>query len=501
MIISPFVLVVAIGAEVDISLLPERPSEPPCSLLCMSAPVGLTDTVEPAFSCPGRTTSLDIFAYTEKELTNGQASLSSSDIVGFRVGEHLLPNGDLYSGSLLGNMPESSGKYIWSDGCIYEGEWRRGMRHGHGKTQWPSGAVYDLMLSLQLGISSYGQSLSTSTFIGETIFAILIAIFGLVLFAHLIGNMQHPQGVVGGGAGDGVGPMARYLQLWGDAIPLRIATYAYNIFEHTSSDQFDEGTDLVKHGVNQTLYKDMNSLMKRADEVARKVQSSRKITNEFVYRLDSVVQECNKALHDRIVCKNWKCSWHLDKNVGSQKCGQPLLNFVKAFTKASTTSSYLQVPPTASSSKVSSVPMSLKRTFISRSISKEPINNKQGRNGVVLIKESNPWYRATHNDSAITKVGSSSHVYPKVHVVDCTNKYHTTNILTFPQISHFSITAGGSTDHLTRVQILRWHRCGCEYFKWFDLEMTDRATIAINGLLRKSDRMESEKRLQDELNG
>ncbi|KAK9092430.1 hypothetical protein Syun_027341 [Stephania yunnanensis] len=160
------------GAEVDISLLPERPSEPPCLAsqavlrarnwilqpLCMSAPVGLTDT--------------------------------SSDIAGFRVGEHLLPNGDLYSGSLLGNMPESSGKYIWSDGCIYEGEWRRGMRHGHGKTQWPSGAIYDLMLSLQLGISSYGQSLSTSTFIGETIFAILIAIFCLVLFAHLIGNMQ-----------------------------------------------------------------------------------------------------------------------------------------------------------------------------------------------------------------------------------------------------------------------------------------------------------------------
>ncbi|KAK9092039.1 hypothetical protein Syun_026950 [Stephania yunnanensis] len=111
--------------------------------LCMSAPVGLTDTVEPTFSCPGRTISLDIFAYTEKELTNGQASLSSSDIVGFIVGELLLPNGDLYSGSLLGNMPESSGKYIWSDGCIYEGEWRRGMRHGHGKTQWPSGAVYE----------------------------------------------------------------------------------------------------------------------------------------------------------------------------------------------------------------------------------------------------------------------------------------------------------------------------------------------------------------------
>ncbi|CAI9298202.1 unnamed protein product [Lactuca saligna] len=39
-------------------------------------------------------------------------------------------------------------------------------------------------------LSSYGQNLSTSTFIGETSFAILIAIVGLVLFAHLIGNMQ-----------------------------------------------------------------------------------------------------------------------------------------------------------------------------------------------------------------------------------------------------------------------------------------------------------------------
>ncbi|XP_058067862.1 probable cyclic nucleotide-gated ion channel 14 isoform X2 [Magnolia sinica] len=39
-------------------------------------------------------------------------------------------------------------------------------------------------------LSSYGQSPSTSTFIGETLFAILIAIVGLILFAHLIGNMQ-----------------------------------------------------------------------------------------------------------------------------------------------------------------------------------------------------------------------------------------------------------------------------------------------------------------------
>lgn len=39
-------------------------------------------------------------------------------------------------------------------------------------------------------VSSYGQTLQTSTFIGETSFAIVIAILGLVLFSHLIGNMQ-----------------------------------------------------------------------------------------------------------------------------------------------------------------------------------------------------------------------------------------------------------------------------------------------------------------------
>jgi hypothetical protein len=38
--------------------------------------------------------------------------------------------------------------------------------------------------------SSYGQTLVTSTFSGETLFSILISISGLVLFSHLIGNMQ-----------------------------------------------------------------------------------------------------------------------------------------------------------------------------------------------------------------------------------------------------------------------------------------------------------------------
>lgn len=76
-------------------------------------------------------------------LTNGQASCSSSDTGGLRVGELLLPNGDWYSGTLLCNVPEGQGKYVWADGCIYEGEWRIGMRHGNGKISWPSGAVYE----------------------------------------------------------------------------------------------------------------------------------------------------------------------------------------------------------------------------------------------------------------------------------------------------------------------------------------------------------------------
>ncbi|XP_043723334.1 cyclic nucleotide-gated ion channel 18-like [Telopea speciosissima] len=39
-------------------------------------------------------------------------------------------------------------------------------------------------------LSSYGQNLDSSTYIGETSFCILICIVGLVLFSHLIGNMQ-----------------------------------------------------------------------------------------------------------------------------------------------------------------------------------------------------------------------------------------------------------------------------------------------------------------------
>ncbi|XP_050271286.1 cyclic nucleotide-gated ion channel 18 [Quercus robur] len=39
-------------------------------------------------------------------------------------------------------------------------------------------------------LSSYGQTLETTTYLGETIFCIVLCIFGLVLFAFFIGNMQ-----------------------------------------------------------------------------------------------------------------------------------------------------------------------------------------------------------------------------------------------------------------------------------------------------------------------
>ncbi|CAN1825231.1 Probable cyclic nucleotide-gated ion channel 14 [Linum perenne] len=49
--------------------------------------------------------------------------------------------------------------------------------------------LYCLWWGMQ-SLSSYGTNSSTTTFIGETIFAIIVSIVGLVLFAHLVGNIQ-----------------------------------------------------------------------------------------------------------------------------------------------------------------------------------------------------------------------------------------------------------------------------------------------------------------------
>ncbi|KAF6171556.1 hypothetical protein GIB67_018080 [Kingdonia uniflora] len=113
----------------------------------MSASVALVQNVEIGLSRADRSRSLDVSSFLDKEnssvLANGQHSQPSSETANFRVCELLLPNGDSYSGSMLGNVLEGSGKYTYSDGCLYEGEWRRGMRHGNGKIQWPSGAIYE----------------------------------------------------------------------------------------------------------------------------------------------------------------------------------------------------------------------------------------------------------------------------------------------------------------------------------------------------------------------
>ncbi|XP_059667558.1 phosphatidylinositol 4-phosphate 5-kinase 9 [Cornus florida] len=113
----------------------------------MSGSLAIVDDVGGALSFSERTKSLDAISLNDKDhlttLSNGEVARTSSETTGFRVGELLLSNGESFSGSLLGNLPEGSGTYVWSDGCKYEGEWRRGMRHGCGKLQWPSGAVYD----------------------------------------------------------------------------------------------------------------------------------------------------------------------------------------------------------------------------------------------------------------------------------------------------------------------------------------------------------------------
>ncbi|WVY96712.1 hypothetical protein V8G54_028863 [Vigna mungo] len=126
----------------------------------MSGPVAIVGNLDGALSCAERTKSLDAISEIDRVsiLTNGEAG-HSSEVAGFRVGELALPNGESYCGSLLGNIPEGQGKYVWSDGCVYDGEWRRGMRNGFGKIQWPSGVMYE-------GEFSGGYIHGTGTYIG-----------------------------------------------------------------------------------------------------------------------------------------------------------------------------------------------------------------------------------------------------------------------------------------------------------------------------------------------
>ncbi|KAI4343503.1 hypothetical protein L6164_010843 [Bauhinia variegata] len=86
------------------------------------------------------------------------ASASTTDSVNCAV-EKALPNGDLYTGTLLGNVPHGTGKYLWSDGCMYEGDWKKGKSCGKGKFSWPSGATYE-------GEFNSGRMDGYGTFIG-----------------------------------------------------------------------------------------------------------------------------------------------------------------------------------------------------------------------------------------------------------------------------------------------------------------------------------------------
>ncbi|KAM3340263.1 phosphatidylinositol 4-phosphate 5-kinase 9 [Capsicum galapagoense] len=112
----------------------------------MSGSVTNVDNIGKTLSLSDRTKSLDSELITDSNCSNKWTNdevCHNFESASFRVRDVFLPNGESYSGSLLGNIPEGSGKYVWSDGCRYEGEWRHGMRHGHGKLEWPSGAVYD----------------------------------------------------------------------------------------------------------------------------------------------------------------------------------------------------------------------------------------------------------------------------------------------------------------------------------------------------------------------
>ncbi|CAI0469374.1 unnamed protein product [Linum tenue] len=111
----------------------------------MSDPVATVVDVPRGLNLADRTKSVD--AISSRDFSslsvNGEVPHRFSESPSFRIGELFLTNGESYFGSLLGNVPEGKGKYVWSDGCIYEGEWRRGIRSGVGKIQWPSGAAYE----------------------------------------------------------------------------------------------------------------------------------------------------------------------------------------------------------------------------------------------------------------------------------------------------------------------------------------------------------------------
>lgn len=102
-------------------------------------------------------------------------------------GEDLNFNFGIFSDALTNEFLDSSflEKYLY---CLWWG--LRNLRYPN-----PKSLIFIFHVSVSdvcifLRTSSYAQNLETSTYVGETIFCILICIVGLVLFSHLIGNMQ-----------------------------------------------------------------------------------------------------------------------------------------------------------------------------------------------------------------------------------------------------------------------------------------------------------------------
>ncbi|CAN1307923.1 Phosphatidylinositol 4-phosphate 5-kinase 9 [Linum perenne] len=109
----------------------------------MSAQVATVGDEERGLTLADRTKSVDAISCRDFSYLALEPLPSFPESPSFKTGELFLTNGESYIGSLLGNVPEGTGKYLWSDGSTYEGEWRCGIRNGTGKIKWPSGAAYE----------------------------------------------------------------------------------------------------------------------------------------------------------------------------------------------------------------------------------------------------------------------------------------------------------------------------------------------------------------------
>ncbi|KAK9105352.1 hypothetical protein Scep_022196 [Stephania cephalantha] len=62
------------------------------------------------------------------------------------------------------------------------------------------------------------------------------------------------------------------------------------------------------------VHMDMSTLLKKAAELGKKVETLRKMTKELIDRLDPVVEEFDRALKDWSVCKKWKNKYQPNKH-------------------------------------------------------------------------------------------------------------------------------------------------------------------------------------------